>query len=395
MILSTLAIVDWLLYLLFFSQVAYLLLFAIASKFSRPARYPDCAPGRFCVLFPAYKEDRVIEQAVRSFLKQDYPRELYDVVVISDQMQPTTNDRLNTLPIIVLQANYAHSSKAKALTLAVDRTVHRHYDAYIIMDADNLTTPDFLHEMNRAFGSGLKAVQAHRVAKNLNTDIALLDAVSEEINNAIFRSGHTVLGLSSALIGSGMGIDADWFARHVKRLHTAGEDKEIEALLLQQGIHIGYLDHVPVADEKTRQRATISNQRKRWLAAQFGSLRAGLPHLPAALLKGNIDYVDKMLQWMLLPRIVLLAAILLLSTLTTLCSVPSGIKWWVLSGVLVVTLAVAIPRKLLNARLLKALVQLPWLALMMVSNLFKLRGVNKRFIHTQHGEHESTEHEST
>ena len=50
-------------------------------------------------------------------------------------------------------------------------------------------------------------MQGHRVAKNHNTNLATLDAVSEEINNNIFRSGHRAIGLSSALIGSGMAFD--------------------------------------------------------------------------------------------------------------------------------------------------------------------------------------------
>jgi hypothetical protein len=48
------------------------------------------------------------------------------------------------------------------------------------------------------------AVQGHRTAKNTNNSWAILDAISEEINNNIFRKGHRVLGLSSAIIGSGM-----------------------------------------------------------------------------------------------------------------------------------------------------------------------------------------------
>jgi hypothetical protein len=34
----------------------------------------------------------------------------------------------------------------------------------------------------------------------MNTDVAVLDAASEEINNSIFRSGHIALGFSSPLL---------------------------------------------------------------------------------------------------------------------------------------------------------------------------------------------------
>ena len=43
------------------------------------------------------------------------------------------------------------------------------------------------------------------------------------------------------------------------------------SLLLKQRIHIEYLEHVYVKDEKTQKKEGIKNQRKRWIAAQFDS----------------------------------------------------------------------------------------------------------------------------
>ena len=62
------------------------------------------------------------------------------------------------------------------------------------MDADNTVQPDFLRRLNETFETGTRAVQAHRQAKNRNTPTAVLDAVSEEINNAVFRPGISAAG---------------------------------------------------------------------------------------------------------------------------------------------------------------------------------------------------------
>lgn len=83
----------------------------------------------------------------------------------------------------------------------------------VVLDADNLVDPDFLEHLNNAFYSGCSAVQTHRVAKNMNTSVAVLDAVSEEMNNSIFRKGHTKLGFSAGLIGSGMAFEYDIFRK--------------------------------------------------------------------------------------------------------------------------------------------------------------------------------------
>lgn len=395
-------IIDWILYIPLVFCVCYLLVFAIASKFYRAPQYPEARTlRRFVVLFPAYKEDRVIVSSVKSFLEQEYPQELYEVIVISDHMQPETNEALRALPIRVLMATYTDSSKAKALALAMGSIDPTAFDIVAIMDADNLTTPDFLSTINRAFESGVRSVQAHRTGRNLNTDISVLDGASEEINNGFFRSGHNAIGLSAGLSGSGMAFEVEWFRQNVNKLQTAGEDKELEAMLLQQRIYITYLPDLLVYDEKTQKVEAISNQRKRWIAAQFGALRASLPHFPKALLQGNFDYCDKILQWMLPPRLVQLAAVFGLTFVFTVVGIVQSIygsgyewmlaiKWWVLSAAQFAAMMLPVPGgKLFTKQVGKAVMKVPMLALTMIGNLFKLKGANKKFIHTEHhGEHQ-------
>ncbi|WP_270539623.1 glycosyltransferase [Bacteroides zhangwenhongii] len=391
-------IIDWILFTLLALCVGYLLLYAIASKFYRAPRFPDARTfRRFVVLFPAYKEDRVIASSVRSFLQQDYPQELFDIIVISDQMQDATNEDLRSLPIHLLIADYRDSSKAKALTMAMESVSGEHYDIVAIMDADNLTSPDFLAEINRAFDNGARSVQAHRTGKNMNTDISVLDGISEEINNGIFRSGHNALGLSAALSGSGMAFEAEWFRKNVRLLETAGEDKELEVLLLRQRIHTTYLPQIPVYDEKTQKEEAIGNQRKRWIAAQFGILRHSLSGLREAVSKGNMDYCDKILQWMLPPRLIQLAGVFGLTFIFTVIGVwqavqgagqewTAAIKWWILSAAQIMAMLLPIPGRLLDKRLGKAILRIPLLALTTLGNLFKLKGAYKKFIHTEHYE---------
>lgn len=391
-------IIDWILFTLLALCVGYLLLYAIASKFYWAPRFPDARTfRRFVVLFPAYKEDRVIASSVRSFLQQDYPQELFDIIVISDQMQDATNEDLRSLPIRLLIADYRDSSKAKALTMAMESVSGEHYDIVAIMDADNLTSPDFLAEINRAFDNGARSVQAHRTGKNMNTDISVLDGISEEINNGIFRSGHNALGLSAALSGSGMAFEAEWFRKNVRLLETAGEDKELEVLLLRQRIHTTYLPQIPVYDEKTQKEEAIGNQRKRWIAAQFGILRHSLSGLREAVSKGNMDYCDKILQWMLPPRLIQLAGVFGLTFIFTVIGVwqavqgagqewTAAIKWWILSAAQIMAMLLPIPGRLLDKRLGKAILRIPMLALATLGNLFKLKGAYKKFIHTEHYE---------
>lgn len=381
---EVLYIFEYICWILASIAVAYPLIYSLASLGTRKSYYPTAnKQHKFAILFPAYKEDRVILPVVESFLQQHYPQELYKVIVISDHMQETTNERLAQLPITLLKANYENSSKAKALNFAMDHFGRDEFDAVVILDADNIVDTNFLLEINKVFDAGVQAIQAHRTAKNRNTDIAVLDGLSEEVNNSIFRRGHVRLGISSALIGSGMIFNYQWFHDNVKHLVTTGEDKELEVLLLKQRIFIEFLDEVYVYDEKTQGKKGFYNQRRRWLATQFAQWGRVFKDLPQAILSGNIDYSDKLIQWMLPPRLILFGGIIVMGSIMQIIDWPLALKWWALFLIMGVTLCLAIPDKLVDDRFKKSINKLPLLFIMMVVNLFRMKGMNKKFVNTE------------
>lgn len=382
--MTALTIIDWLLFVALGIPALYLFVFAAAAALRRPQPFPAARrQHRFAVLIPAYKGDDIVQPTLEAVLKQDYPRSLYDVVLIADHFRPESTERLAALPIRLLAVAFEESSKAKALNHAVGQ-LDADYDVAVILDADNLVEPDFLQRLNDAYGAGIRAMQTHRTARNRDTDTAVLDAASEEINNSVFRSGHVALGVSSALIGSGMAFDYGWFRENIVHCSTAGEDKELEVLLLRRHIYIDYLDYVPVYDEKVQKEGIFYNQRRRWVAAQFYALKRGLCDLPGALLQGNIDYADKLFQWMMPPRIVLLGLTPIAAIAATIIAPPACIKWWVLVLLLLLALALALPDSQMDDRLRHALRKIPLLFLLMAANLFRIRGAGDRFIHTEH-----------
>lgn len=378
-----LKIIDWVCFCLGMVSVFYLLAFSFASLFNVLKKYPETSGfKKFLVIFPAYKEDSTIIPSVKEFLGQKYPRCYFDVAVVSDHMKDETNASLSELPIKLLTAGYEDSSKAKALQFAIEGTRGGEYDMVVIMDADNTADEDFLADMNNTciFES---AIQAHRTAKNRNTNTAVLDALSEEINNSIFRKGHINLGLSSALTGSGMAFDYEWFCANVDKLATSGEDKELEILLLKQKVHITYLENTYVYDHKTQKSSGFYNQRRRWIATQFYSLKRSFLDFIPALFRGNADYLDKIFQWMLPPRILHVGIIGIIALVLTFISVSASIKWWILLGVLIFALCMAIPEHYWDKKLLKALINIPVIFVLMAANLFRVKGADKKFIHTE------------
>jgi cellulose synthase/poly-beta-1,6-N-acetylglucosamine synthase-like glycosyltransferase len=256
----------------------------------------------------------------------------------------------------------------------------------VILDADNVVNSDFLEKLNEVCAMGHKAIQCHRCAKNSNNNIAVLDGVSEEINNTIFRKAHNRIGLSSALIGSGMCFDYKWFKENVYKLSTAGEDREMEALLLMQGIYIHYEENIPVFDEKVSNKDNFQKQRQRWMTAQIQSLFRMLPYIPQAIKTKNINFIDKTIQQALIPRSMLIVLTFTMATLMTFLSQVWCLKWWLLFFLICLSLYLATPKVLRTYSMLSQVFSIPTLVWRMILNILKIDRKNTDFIHTEHGE---------
>lgn len=370
----------------------YILVFSIASLFYKQKKYADNGNiKKIAVLIPGYKEDGVILEVANLALQQDYPSNLYDVVIIADSFKKETLNTLKTLPIKLIEVSFDQSTKSKALNKAM-ATLERDYDIAVVLDADNVMATDFLKKINAVFEYDFIAVQGHRTAKNTNNSWAILDAISEEINNNIFRKGHRVLGLSSAIIGSGMAFRYNYFKTLMSTVTAVGGfDKEIELKMLKEGHKIVYLDDALVYDEKIQKSEVFGNQRRRWLSAQLHYFKkdivSAFKHL---LLKGNVDYFDKAIQFIQPPRILLLGAVMLCSFgfILTNYFLDSQVHltnyWVVLALACVLSFVFAVPKSFYNLKTLNALASLPKGMLMMLLSLLKIKGANKTFIHTQH-----------
>ena len=388
MIWTILHIIEITLWVIISFSVFYVAFFAIISLFyekeDRVAIHAQALynrMARFLILFPAYKEDRVIINAVEQFLLQTYPTSLYKVAVISDHMQPETNEKLRKLPITLLTPTFVKSSKAKAMQYAINE-VEGEFDNVVILDADNVVRPDFLDQLN-ILCSIYDVIQCHRCAKNANNDVAVLDGASEEINNTLFRKAHNRLGLSSALIGSGMCFSYDLFKKNVFQLSTAGEDREMEALLLHQEIFIKYAPDIHVFDEKVSNQDNFQRQRMRWMTAQVQSLLSNLPLIPKAILHGKVNFIDKTIQQALIPRSILIVLLGGISIIMTLLFPSWCEKWWFLFGILGLSLFIALPAPLRLSSFAKVLA-IPGLVLRMLKNVLHMDHKNTDFIHTEH-----------
>jgi cellulose synthase/poly-beta-1,6-N-acetylglucosamine synthase-like glycosyltransferase len=245
--------------------------------------------------------------------------------------------------------------------------------------------PSYLTKLNERLQLGQQVIQTHRAAKNEDTQFSVLDGISEEVNNHIFRKGHKTVGLSAALIGSGKALKYPLFVEIMSEITAVGGfDKEMEILLISRRINIDYADDIIVYDEKVQFAEIFQNQRRRWMSAQLVFMRKyALKGIIKSILTFNIDYLDKCVQLILLPRVINLGltGLMILSYFLN----PWFGKFFLFTLVAqIFVLLISTPKKYFNEKGLSSMARLPYGFFLMFMNLFKLRGANKKFIHTPH-----------
>jgi len=342
---------DYFLFTFVCLTVVYMGIFAMASMFSQHEDTPKSrVENRFIILIPAYKNGAIAEQTVRSILGQTYPQRLFDVTVIADQLDEMSNFRLAQQPITLLTPNFSKSSRAKSLQLAINNLPQfKLYDIAVVLNPGNIVEPEFLEQLNDAYeAAGTKAIQCHMLSQNRDTVSARLSAIFEEINNSIFRRGHVTLGLSAAASNSAMAFDFNWFKTNIMTTTTTWDDKELEARLLRQHIFVDYFDDIMVFSEKTRSAEDFNRQRGRWLMSHLATIVRNIRYLPWAIIQRHYDLVDKIIQWMLIPRILMMGIIVMMGILMPFIYFSLAIKWWALFAIVLFIFALATPNYLVD-----------------------------------------------
>ena len=388
MMIQILQIIEISLFVVLALNIVYIVIFSFAGSFYKKTDFTSIQvskQNKFVILIPAYQSDEVIINTVFHALKQNYPSHLLDIVVIADKLQPATIEQLLTLPIKIVEVDFESSTKAKSINAALSLLPNKVYDYCVVLDVDNVLELNFLNKINARLQNNEIAIQGHRTAKNLDSTFAILDGISEEINNHIFRRGHVSMGLSSALSGSGQAINYEFYKDAMLQIESPVEDKELEFYLIRKKVKVLFEDDALVYDEKVQNSNVFLKQRKRWIASQFFDFNTvfieGIINL---ITKGSVDFFDKALQRILLPRVLLLGFTFLSSAILFLPFTVLGSWFFILFILCAISYLIAVPSYFFTSNTLFAAFRLPHAFLIMVLAFFKSKGASKVFLHTQH-----------
>ncbi|MDR2967733.1 MAG: glycosyltransferase family 2 protein [Methanobacteriaceae archaeon] len=229
--------------------------------------------NNFAVIVCAYNEEKVVGNLLKSISNLDYNKMYYDTYVICDNCTDGTEKVVDSFDVIKM---VRHDNMKKGKGFAVewffnslnhDLTKGDCYDAYVILDADNLVNKEFLTKMNTRLNKGSEVIQAYLGCKNPDdTWISLSYSLAYWITNDIFQKAHSTLGLSAQLGGTGM-----VFKRSaMDEIGITGGSLTEDVLftteyVLEKNKSCYWDDEARIVDEKPLKIGSSIRQRTRWM----------------------------------------------------------------------------------------------------------------------------------
>jgi cellulose synthase/poly-beta-1,6-N-acetylglucosamine synthase-like glycosyltransferase len=336
---------------------------------------------RIAVLVPGHREGRVLVEAARSALEDDYPRALRTVWVIADHCTPDVVRSVRDIGADVLELSLPSSTKVRSLRMALS-ALSDEWDTIVVLDADNLMERGFLRRIDAARQDGAQAIQGWRAAKNHDTAMARLDGLMEDVHHVAFRAGQRALGLPAHFAGSGMAFDRGLLQWALDQSDPVGGfDKDLQATFADRGIDVAWVPDAVVYDEKVESSSALATQRRRWLSTQLTFLPRYAAVAWRGLLRGDLTGTALLGLALIPPRSLLLLGLVATLLLSLMLGKPlaAGLAATGLAALALAIVAAAGPRRV--ATTLPAV--LPALFAMVAAAL-RLRGADRRFIHTPH-----------
>jgi 1,2-diacylglycerol 3-beta-glucosyltransferase len=275
----------------------YLLILAAAARWYREPEAAAKPRSKVVVLVPAHNEADFITRCVSSLARQEYPSDLFRLVVIADNCTDSTAKLARAAGAEVLvRTDRQERGKGRALRWAMDTLTARDEaaDAFVIVDADSVAHPRLLPRLVCHFEQGNSVVQAdYSVLCDTDSPRVRLRAVAFLLCHRVRFSGRAVLHMPCGLVGNGMLIGRQVVESHPWSAFTSAEDLEYTLTLRQAGIRPRYARSASVAGPVPASARAAQIQRARWEGGRIHVVRKGIPSIARQIVRerqfSNLD----------------------------------------------------------------------------------------------------------
>lgn len=247
-------------------------------------RFINEKQNRIAVVIPARNESKSIGPLLDCLDNQSYAKENFDTyVVVAEKDDPTIQmAQEHGMNSMVVTNQRCKSDALNRCFQGILRQKEKHFDAFLILDADCLLDEKCLEEFNNALAGGGKVVLSKKLVKNYlpenNAKVnmqaccnGILWTLIDDMGNR-FKSDH---GYTIMTIGTGLMISYDV----IESLggwpynETLTEDIEFMYDMACKKIKTTYYSYAKIYMEEAPTLSATNKRRRRWLDGVVQSMR--------------------------------------------------------------------------------------------------------------------------
>jgi len=244
--------------------------------FKKQKRLVNLKKNKIAVIVPARNESAIISHCLDSLAAQTYNPLYFDVhIVVADETDPTVEiaTAYQRTYVTVISEQTCKGSALDGVLKTILTETPDSYDAFLVIDADNLAAPDLLEEMNNALSKGKQIICGKKLIKNwesrrrdsrsfISNCTALTYTQVDELGNR----ARNILGMTITMIGTGMMVRADVIKENNGWPYRGlTEDYEMSADAIVKGWSSMYYSHAKVYTEEATDAKTAFKRKMRWI----------------------------------------------------------------------------------------------------------------------------------
>lgn len=265
--------------------IGLILLFMVSILARHNHNYPTKKREKLdnpCILIPARDESKVIEDLLISITNQTKKIDMASIyIIVEDKNDPTIDIAKKYGATIFIRKRLDLKRKGYALNELIEDLVEKniYYDAYFIMDADNILDSHYLEEMEKTYQAGYDIAIGYRNLKNGNDSvIAACSGITFSFLNSNGNEAKSKQSRNITLSGTGLYIVGDLIKKwKCFPFRSLTEDYEMSLYSIEHNLTSYYNKDAIFYDEQPIIYKNTINQRIRWVKGYFSIRKQYIP----------------------------------------------------------------------------------------------------------------------